>query len=365
MELLVAIIVTCLVSAVLATLVIWADAVLLNYGECTITVNDEKKLTVQGGGNLLAALMDKKIFIPSACGGRGTCGLCKLKVLEGAGELLPTEEPYLSPEEVKQNTRLSCQVKVRNDLSVRIPEELLSVKEYVATVEKITDLNQDTKEIRLRLPEGEEMHFKAGQYIHFTAPPYGENPEPVYRAYSISSPPSEKNFVETIVRLVPGGICTTFMFEVMKEGDEININGPYGGFYLRDTDAEIVFIAGGSGIAPIKSMLHDMKEKGNSRKAMFFYGVNTVKDLYHADTMKQFEKDLPNFKYVPSIAKGSADDTWEGETGLVTEVLDRHVKDGQGKEGYLCGSPGMIDASVKVLVAKGVPEKKIYYDKFA
>ena len=365
MEFIVAIGVTCTLAAVLAVLVIWADAVLLNYGECTITVNKEKDIKVEGGGHLLVALMDNKIFIPSACGGRGTCGLCKLKVLEGAGEILPTEEPYLTQEEMTENVRLSCQVKVRNDLLVEIPEELLAVKEYPVTVERITDLNYDTKEIRLKLPEGEEIHFKAGQYFHFTAPPYGENPEPVYRAYSVSSSPSDTNAVEIIVRLVPGGICTTYMFEILKEGDAVSINGPYGEFHLRDTDAEIIFIAGGSGIAPIKSILHDMKEKQNPRKATFFYGVNTVKDLYHVETMRQFEKDLPSFTYIPSIGRTVMDDAWQGETGLVTEVLDKHLKDGGRMEGYLCGSPGMIDASMKVLVQKGIPEDRIFYDKFA
>jgi len=365
MEFLVAIGVTCVVSAVLAVLVVWADAVLLNYGECTITVNREKDIKVEGGGHLLGALMDNKIFIPSACGGRGTCGLCKLKVLEGAGEILPTEEPFLTEEEINDNVRLSCQVKVRNDLSLEIPEQLLAVREFQATVERITDLNYDTREIRLSLPEGQKIHFKAGQYVHFTAPAYGENPEPVYRAYSISSSPSDTRAVEIIIRLVPGGICTTYMFEILKEGDTVSINGPYGEFYLRDADADIIFIAGGSGIAPIKSILHEMKENQNPRKAMFFYGVNTVKDLYHVETMRRLEKDLPNFTYIPSIAKTVMDDVWQGETGLVTEVIGKYLKGGDRVAGYLCGSPGMIDASVKVLLKMGVAEERIFYDKFA
>ena len=365
MEFFAAIIITCAIAGVLALLVVLADALLLNYGECAIKVNKEKEIKIQGGGSLLSALGDNKIFIPSACGGRGSCGLCKLKVLAGAGELLPTEEPYLSTEERAGNVRLSCQIKVRNDLEIEIPREILAVREYTTTVERITDLNYDTRELRLKLAEGEEIDFKAGQYIQFTAPPYGENPEPVYRAYSISSPPSEKNAIETIVRLVAGGICTTYIFEVLAEGDEVKINGPYGDFFLSDTDAEIIFVAGGSGIAPIKSILHQMAEGKISRKATFFYGVNSLKELYHVETMKQFEKDVPDFTYVPCLARPAPDGRWEGETGLVTEVLDRHITNGQNKEAYLCGSPGMIDASIEVLKKKGFAEDRIFYDKFA
>jgi len=365
MELVFAIVITCAIAGALALLVVVADALLLNYGECLITVNKEKEIKIQGGGSLLSALGDNKIFIPSACGGRGTCGLCKLKILKGAGELLPTEEPHLSTQERGSNVRLSCQIKVRNDLEIEIPPEILAVREYTTTVERITDLNYDTRELRLKLAEGEEINFKAGQYIQFTAPPYGENPEPVYRAYSVSSPPSEKNAVETIVRLVPGGICTTYIFEVLAEGDEVSINGPYGEFFLQDSDAEIIFVAGGSGIAPIKSILHQMAEGKIPRKRTFFYGVNSLKDLYHVETMKQFERDVPDFTYVPSLARPAPEDKWEGETGLVTEVLDRHIKAGRNMEAYLCGSPGMIDVSIEVLKKKGFTEDRIFYDKFA
>jgi len=362
-ELLVAVSITCILSAVLAALVVLADAALLDYGECAIRVNGEKEIKVKGGGALLAALMDHKIFIPSACGGRGSCGLCKLKVLEGGGQVLPTEEPYLDEEELAGNVRLSCQIKVRNDIVVEVPEELLRVREFVTTVEGLTDLNYDTKHIRLKLNNGDEIRFTAGQYIQFNVPAYGGSREPVYRAYSIASPAKDVTHVDLVVRLVPNGICTTYVFDVLKQGDQVLINGPYGDFHLRDTDAEILFVAGGSGIAPILSMLHEMAEKGIDRKATFFYGAGTLRDLYLVEETKAFEESVPDFTFVPTLAR--PEDGWDGEAGLVTEVLDRHVADGKDKEAYLCGSPGMIDAVVEVLHGKGITDDRIFYDKFA
>ncbi|MEW6358964.1 MAG: FAD-binding oxidoreductase [Planctomycetota bacterium] len=365
MELIVAVALTCILSAVLALLVIIADAVLLNYGECAVTVNKDKEIKLRGGGALLAALMDNKIFIPSACGGRGSCGLCKVKVHKGGGEVLPTEEPYLTAEEIGENVRLSCQIKIRSDVDVEVPEELLSVREYVTTVEKLADLNYDTKFLRLKLAEREEIHFKAGQFVQFQVPPYGSSREPVYRAYSIASAPSDKTHIDLIIRLVPSGICTTYVFEVLKEGAKVTINGPYGKFLLSDSAEELAFIAGGSGIAPILSILHDMKEKGIDRKATFYYGVSTPRDLYLYEETKRIEKELPRFAYVPSIARVPPDHNWDGEVGLVTEVLERRVKEGQVKEAYLCGSPGMIDAAIEVLHRKGIGDASIFYDKFA
>jgi Na+-transporting NADH:ubiquinone oxidoreductase subunit F len=210
-----------------------------------------------------------------------------------------------------------------------------------------------------------EIKFRAGQYIQFQTPEYELSSESVYRAYSCSSVPSRKDAVELEIRLVPNGICTTYVFQYMKEGEEVTINGPYGEFYLRDTNADIVFIAGGSGMAPIKSMLLDMAEKGIDRKATYFFGARTTQDLFLLDEMRELEKRLPRFKFVPALSAPSEKDDWTGESGLITEVLDRHLKDGNNLEAYLCGSPGMIDASVGVLTKKGLPEELIFYDKFA
>lgn len=330
--------------------------------------NGDKKFTVQGGGSLLETLNTQKIFIPSACGGRGTCAYCKVKVLEGAGTILPTEEPYMDKKERAEGIRLSCQVKVRNNLKIKIPEELLTIKEYICACEEIVDYTYDIKQFRLKPLDSQTVKYIPGQYIQLLAPVYGGSPEEVYRAYSISSDPADKNAIELIVRRVPGGICTTYLFDYLKEGNKVKINGPYGKFYLQETDAPIVFIAGGSGIAPIKSMLHHMKNTNNARKAIFFFGVRTTKDLFLVDEMKKFEKELPNFKFVPVVSKPEEGSGWDGTTGRITNVAEKYLKkqpDVKDYEGYLCGSPGMVESAVGVLTNLGLPEVKIYYDKFS
>jgi Na+-transporting NADH:ubiquinone oxidoreductase subunit F len=364
-ELLLSILVLGALGGVLALLLVIADALLANYGECRITINDQRKETVQGGASLLSSLMSKKIFIPSACGGRGTCAYCKVKVKEGGGPTLPFEEPYLSEEERAQGVRLSCQVKVRNDIAIEIPEELFNIREYRATVEKITDLTYDIKEIRLKLVEPDAIKFRAGQYIQLRTPKYEGNKEEAYRAYSMSSSPLESGVVETIIRLVPNGICTTWVFKHMKEGDEVLLNGPYGEFYLRPTDAKIIFVAGGSGFSPFKSIVLAQPDDLNRRGARFFFGARAVKDLFHTDLMKQCQEKMPNFKFLPALSQPDPDDKWEGEQGLITEVLDRHIESAENTEFYLCGSPGMIDACLKVIHSKGAGDDVIFYDKFA
>jgi Na+-transporting NADH:ubiquinone oxidoreductase subunit F len=196
------------------------------------------------------------------------------------------------------------------------------------------------------------------------APVYEKNSEEVYRAYSMSGDPADKRTIELIIRLVPGGICTTYCFEYLKVGDSIRINGPYGDFALSDTDAPIVCVAGGSGVAPIKCILHHMKNTGSRRNATFYFGANTVKDMFMVDRMKTFESELADFRFVPTVAAPLPDEHWQGQQGLVTEVLRRDLKDADRAEGYLCGSPGMIDASIKVLAELGMSPEKIFYDKF-
>lgn len=353
------------VGAVLAAILVVADRVIANYGECEVVINDDKQLTVAGGQSLLEALTQENIFIPSACGGRGTCGYCKCKVLEGGGPLLPTEGPFLSEEEKKDDVRLSCQIKIRENMKIKIPQELLSVAEYRCTLEKVVDLTYDTKLFRLKLLEPTRMEYIPGQYVQLKAPVYEESDEEVYRAYSIASDPTDREAIELIIRLVPGGICTTYCFKYLKVNDEVFINGPYGEFRLSGTDAPIIMVAGGSGMAPVKCLLHQMKDTDCKRPAMYFFGGNTTKDLYLGDLMQEFEQSLRDFKFVPVVARPAEDEHWEGETRLVTEALKRSVKDASKHEAYLCGSPGMIDATIKVLTELGMPEDKIYYDKFA
>jgi Na+-transporting NADH:ubiquinone oxidoreductase subunit F len=361
---LIAVTVVSSIGAGLAAVLTISEYFLADYGPCQITINDERELTVQGGKDLLSMLTAEKIFIPSACGGRATCGLCKLKVLEGAGPLLPTEEPFLSEEEKKSNVRLSCQVKVRNDLKIEIPRELFAIREYTCRCVEIIDLTYDIKQFRFELLEPKTIDYVPGQYIQLLTPIYEKSSEEVYRAYSISSDPADKNNIELIIRLVPGGICTTYCFEYLKVGDEVKINGPYGDFRLSDTDAPIVFIAGGSGMAPIKCMLHQMKNNRIKRKATYYFGANAVKDMFLMELMKTLEQELADFRFVPAVAKPQNDEKWDGQVGLVTEVFQRDLKNAAEREAYLCGSPGMIDASIKVLTELGISKKNIFYDKF-
>jgi len=363
--LLISVLIITLIAVVLALLMVIADATVGNYGVVKITINDKKELEVLGGQPLLKALNNEGVFIPSACGGRGSCGLCKVQVLEGGGNYLPTELPWISEEERSDNIRLSCQFKVKNDVAIKIPEELFSVRQFTTTVESIRDLTHDIKEVRLKLEDPPEIEMKAGQFIQFQVPEYELTDEPVYRAYSMASVPSDTNHIELEIRLVPNGICTTYVHKHLKEGDTVMLNGPYGEFFLRDTDRDIICIAGGSGMAPLKSILLDMAEHESPRTARYFFGARTGKDLFLLDEMKELEERMKDFKFIPALSEPQPEDNWTGETGLITDVVKRMAENASEAEAYLCGSPGMIDACVKVLKELGMPEERIYFDKFA
>ncbi len=352
-------------GGILALLLEVADSYLGFYGEREIHINQgEKELEVTGGGTLLSTLMDQGIFVPSACGGRGSCGYCKVKVLEGGGPLLPTETPYLEPEEIKDNVRLSCQIKVREDMEIEIPPELFLIKEFRSRVEGLRDLTEDIKELRLRLIEPDGITFKAGQYIQFQVPEYEECPESVYRAYSVASPARESNAITLIVTKVPGGLATTYIHEVLKEGDEATFNGPYGEFYLRDSNREIFFVATGSGLAPIMSMLHQMLDEKIQRKATLVYGDRHRKDLFYVEEIEAFREQIPDLNTVFTLSRPQDEDHWDGERGRVTDVLEKTIKDGADKEAYLCGNPAMVESCVELLKKKGIPEESIFFDKF-
>lgn len=345
---------------VIAILLVVAEKFLVTYGECKITINKEKILNVNGGDSLLSYFAQNKIFIPSACGGKATCGYCKVEVLSGGGHILPTEEVFIPRKDRLKGVRLACQVKVKNDIDVLISPDLLAAQEYKVTVAQIKDLTSDIKLVSLKLDNPLKMDFKSGQYMQFKIPETEE-----FRAYSIASPPSSNGTVELIVRLVPGGMCSTYIHEVLDVNDKITVTGPFGDFYLReDSDRQIVCIGGGCGMAPIRSILLHLSEKNMPRKALYFFGARSKKDLFFTDELFALERKYPNFKYYPALSEPKPQDNWEGETGLITQVVEKIVQNGPNTEAYLCGPPPMIDAAIKVLTKKGVGDIHIYYDKF-
>ena len=354
------IIITIAIMGTLGIILVLVDYFLGTYGPCTITINKEKNLNIIGGNSLLYYLFENKIFIPSACGGKATCGFCKVKITQGGGLILPTETPFLSKKELKDNLRISCQVKVKSDIDVFIPEELLFAKEYKTLVEEIQDLTHDIKRFRFKLLEPNIISFKPGQYIQFQIPKTAE-----FRAYSVASKPSEKDFVELLVRLIPDGLCTTYMFKVLKKGANATVTGPYGHFYLREeSKKDVICVAGGSGVAPVKSIIYHLFEKGTDRKVTYFFGARQKRDLYYTEEFRRLEKEHPNFKYVPALSMPSPEDGWTGETGFVHLSIEKYIKDFSKVEAYLCGPPPMIDAVIRVLTTKGVKESDIYFDKF-
>lgn len=365
MSILISVAAVSLLTVFLTILIILGETVLANYGVCTIDINHgRKRLAAVGGTTLLSALADHEIFVPSACGGKSTCGLCKIQVADNARPVLPTEAPYLTNAEAETGVRLACQYKIKSDLSVVIPEQFLATRRYHGRIERITDLTYDIKEFRLALPPGESLEFKAGQYIQVETKPYGNVKESVFRAYSIASQPAEQGYVDIIVRLVPNGICTTYLHKYVTVGDEISFTGPYGDFYLRDGADQLIFIAGGSGLAPIKSLIFDILAQQLDKNMIFFFGAVSKRDLYYVELFNDLAEKHENFTYIPALSKPEPDDDWDGELGLITEVVARHIHNGENKHAYLCGSPGMINACIEILSQIGFSSDQIFYDKF-
>ena len=358
------------IGALLALFLEVADSYIADYGEQHIIINDQKDLLVEGGNSLLFTLMDNGIFIPSACGGRGTCGYCKVKVLEGGGQVLPTETPYLNAKELAEGVRLSCQCKVRETVKIEIPEELFNVREYRVKVAHIEKLTPEIKGVRFDILEPEEgIRFKAGQYIQLMAPEYELCSDAVYRAYSISSSAkgdsgeNGNKTLELVITKVPEGVCSTFIHDYLKEGDELTIIGPHGDFYLRDSDRGILLIATGSGLAPIRSILYQIRDEKIERKTTVFFGARTKADLFYYDELKGFDESLENVTFIPTLSRPAEEDRWEGEQGRVTDLIERYVEDAN-LDVYICGSPNMVAACEEALTKKGIPKEHIYYDKF-
>lgn len=353
-----------IMGGLFAILLTIADRTINNYGIVKLTINEEKNYDVKGGSSLLTTLIDEKIFIPSACGGKGTCGYCKVKIHEGGGPLLATERPFMSQTELQNDTRLSCQCKVKEDIKIEIPEELFNVKEFDVEVTEIKDLTDVIKLLRFKLPEGEEFKFKPGQYVQLKAPLYKGNDEEVYRAYSIASSPNLEGYFDLVIGYVPEGIATTYVHHHLNVGDVVNVNGPFGDFYYRDGDREMIMVAVGTGVAPILSILNYMKENDIKRKATFYFGAKTPSDLFMLDYFAELEETMYDFKFVPTLSRATEEDKWEGDTGRVNNAIDKYLKDPDNKEAYLCGSDKMIASVVEALTKQGIPKEMIYFDEF-
>lgn len=355
------------ISVVLAIIISISDRILNDYGVCILDINDgEKELEVEGGSSLLTTLANEKIFIPSACGGKATCGLCKLQILDGAGPLLPTEEPYLSAKEQSEQYRLACQIKVKGDMKLIIPEELFNIKEFITTVEEIKDLTHDIKLLRVKLPADNPIKFKAGQFLQLYTKPYEKVSEEVFRAYSIASAPSETDHVDFIIRRVPDGLATTYVHDHLKVGDELRLSGPYGDFYLRGGEGidELIMIAGGSGMAPIRSLLKYIFENDLKYKITYYFTVSKVEDMYYFDELNALAAEHANFTYCPIVSRAEEGDGWEGEKRKIVQVIKEDIQGGPNMEAYMCGSPGMLNACREALMEVGLEKDCIFFDEF-
>jgi len=359
---------------VIAIALLLAERFLVSHGESSLTINGERVIKVEGGDSLLATLNQHKLFVPSACGGKATCGLCKVQVVSGAGGILPTEQVFVTREERERGVRLACQVKVQGHIGVRLPEGMLAAREFLSRVTAVETLTHDTKLVRFGLEDGDELDFRPGQYVQLLVPGTDQ-----FRAYSIASPPSRARSAEIqdpkskiqnpefelIVRYVPGGLCTGWIHKALSVGDSVRLTGPFGDFFLRgDEGPEIVAIGGGSGMAPMRSIVMHLAEKGMPRKLSLFFGARTRRDLFYVDVFRELEARFANFRYIPALSEPRPQDGWDGETGFITQVVGKYVQPDGEKEAVLCGPPPMIDAAMRVLPGLGVPAERIQFDKF-
>src|SRR5690554_181390 len=344
---------------IIVTLVVMLIDKLLGGGsESKITINKDNVISVSGRDTALNALTNNKVFLPSSCGGKATCGTCKFRLVDWHEPPKPTELPFLSKDEIDEGVRLSCQVIVEGDMKVEVPASVLNVKPFYGKVVEVEQLTHDIRRIKFEMKE--DFPFKPGQYLQIEVPGLGTT-----RAYSIASDSKDLRHPEVIIRLVPGGIATKFVHNALMVGDTIKITGPFGDFYLHEeSKRQIIMIAGGSGKAPIRSIVYKLMDQKMPRKATYFFGARTKKDLYYTEEFNAIEKKYKNFKYVPALSEPLESDNWDGDVGLITEVVAKYTQDLSGHEAYLCGSPGMIDACIKVLKEKGMPEEHIYFDKF-
>lgn len=346
-------------SLVLGGLIVLMDRLLSSYGLCRIIINDDKEFQAKGGRTLLRTLLENKYFIPSACGGKGTCGYCKVRVAEGGGQALATEALILKPSELRQGYRLACQLKVKKDLRIHLPPEYLEIREYAGDVQLTEPVTADIRRIRIRLRSEERLSYKPGQYIQVRIDHEGGTD---FRAYSMASSPDEAGVVEINVKKIPGGLGSVHLHS-LGTGSQVEFSGPYGDFFLRtDSHRKILCVAGGVGLAPLKSIVLYWRDHQTRRRLELYYGARTLQDLYDHALFAELAAAHPTFTYRPALSSPGPD--WQGETGFIHTVLSRQLTDGPDSEAYLCGPPTMIEAVTEVLRQKGVPAERIWYDKF-
>lgn len=349
------------VLVIITIFLIIVDKLLGGGKEKILMINDEIIVPVKNEDTVLNTLSDQKIYLPSACGGKATCGTCKFRLIDGGGEIKATELPFLSATEKENGVRLSCQVKVKDDMKIEIPKQLLNAKSYKTKVISITDQTYDIKLVKFKLISPTTMVFKPGQFAQIVVPGID-----VIRAYSIASNPAFPDEIELIIRQVPNGKATTFVHKALRVGDKITLTGPFGDFYLQEnSDRDMICIAGGSGKAPIRSILYYLKDRGMNRKVKYFFGAKSKRDLYMTEEFEALQREFPNFEYIPALSEPLPEDEWTGQVGLITDVVDRNIGDLSESEAYLCGSPGMINACIKVLNKHDIKQHNVFYDKFS
>lgn len=405
----VAIVAFLVIVMILVGLLLYIKTKLSPSGTVTLDINNgEKALTVNPGSTVLATLGDNKIFLPSACGGGGTCGMCKCQVLEGGGTILPTETGFFTRREQSNSWRLGCQVKIREDIKIAIPEEVLGIKKWECEVVSNHNVATFIKEFVVKLPEGEHLKFKSGGYIQIdipkcevdfkdinVEPKFHEdwdnmkiwdlkmvNSEPTFRAYSMANHPAEGNIIMLNIRIatppwdrtkgafmnVNPGVCSSYIFS-RKPGDKVTISGPYGEFFLRDTDNEMMFVGGGAGMAPMRShIFHLFHTVKTGRKVTFWYGARSKREIFYEDQFRAIEKEFPNFTFTIALSEPKPEDNWNGPVGFIHQVIyDQYLKEHDTPEDieyYLCGPPMMNAAVTSMLDNLGVPEEMVMYDDF-
>jgi Na+-transporting NADH:ubiquinone oxidoreductase subunit F len=387
----------------LVFVILSARAKLVNSGDVNIEINGEKTLTVPAGGKLLQTLAANGLFLPSACGGGGSCAQCKCIVESGGGSMLPTEESAFTKREANEGWRLSCQVPVKQDMQIEVEDDVFGVKQWECTVESNPNVATFIKELTLKLPEGENVDFRAGGYVQLEAPAHhvkfsdfdiedqyrgdwehfgffnleSKVDEPIIRAYSMANYPEEKGVVKFNIRIatpppgsqgIPPGQMSSFVFS-LKPGDKITVFGPFGEFFAKDTDNEMVFVGGGAGMAPMRSHIFDQLKRLKSDRTMsFWYGARSLKELFYQDEYDMLANENPNFTWHVAMSDPQPEDNWEGLTGFIHNVLyDEYLKDHPAPEDcefYMCGPPMMNAAVIKMLKDLGVEDENILLDDF-